>query len=333
MKIALRLSLALLTLILPALAQTPAPGTPLPKNPSALMELAWQQNGLHDATLKPWHIHATWQTLDDKGQPKDAGTWEEWWANEQEYEIIYSTAGFRQTWWATDRGDFITGDDEWPAWIFEEIEDIFTPQHPTQTKSFKEERRKIGGVELQCLVPRQHSGPLHSYCLGFTSPAIRVEINPPVDITYNALSVFQGQILPGDIRLFRLGLPETAIHLDSVEKLSQVTHALFTPPADAVPVAPRRLGFPDVVVGKMNNGENLPTAKDSMGRPINGIIGLDVVVGKDGTISRLEVIGATPGLNQQPFLDALSKRRYEPSLYRGQPIATRIQEVLTFQTN
>jgi Gram-negative bacterial TonB protein C-terminal len=97
-------------------AQTPAPATAppppqpsssLPADPAALLQLAAQVNGLHGSDLKPWHIRATWQTLDQKKHVKTQGTWEEWWAGSKEYKIIASSTKGQVTVYATNKGRFL----------------------------------------------------------------------------------------------------------------------------------------------------------------------------------------------------------------------------------
>jgi TonB family protein len=114
-----------LTLILPALfaastlAQTPAAATPeatasttqsatpsLPSDPAALLQLAADANGLHAPTLQPWHIRASWQTLDADKHVKQEGTWEEWWAGEKKFKIAITSGDASRTTWGTDDGIF-----------------------------------------------------------------------------------------------------------------------------------------------------------------------------------------------------------------------------------
>lgn len=308
---------------------------PLPKNPAALMQLAWQQNGLHGADLKPWHVRVTWQTVDRRGQPQQTGTWEEWWASPTEYKEEYETEGFHQTWWVTDHGDYVSGDRGWPAWIFSEIENIFTPQTQDLKKHDDLVRtwRKIGGARLQCLknidAPR---GADFAYCLDVALPAIRVYTEPAVEAIVTTVLQFQGQFLPGDLRLFRLGMPDTEIHLDDAQELNQPPDSTFRPPSDASTAAPRRFVEADgLVPGLTLAHKPLPPPRDTHGRMlINAVISMSIIEAKDGSVSRVEVVGATPGLNQEPYLDFFKAERFRPSIYHGQPIAVRLQVALTF---
>jgi len=66
---------------LPAQSPTPAGSAPvMPADPTELMRWAARVNGLDSASMKPWHLKATYQISDDEGKNKDQGTFEEWWA-------------------------------------------------------------------------------------------------------------------------------------------------------------------------------------------------------------------------------------------------------------
>ncbi len=112
------------TLLLPVLiaaatlAQTPAAPIPaatapateaasLPTDPTALLQMAADANGLHAPTLKPWHIRATWQVLDEKKHAKTQGAWEEWWAADQQYKIVAVSGSDRETIYGTNHGAFV----------------------------------------------------------------------------------------------------------------------------------------------------------------------------------------------------------------------------------
>lgn len=326
--------LALLSACASAAAQN-SPPAELPKDPKALMQLAWQQNGLHDASLKPWHIHVAWQTVDGQGRTTAQGTWEEWWAGESQYRIVYDTAGFHQTWWATPGGYFTSGDSGWPPWIFTEIESVITPLRAApdaKASKYKREQKKFGAVELQCLSERDHKD---AYCFNGKSPAIRAVLSPPVDLICNEPFAFQDRIVPRKFQVFQLGLGETTVQIDSIELLTGINDTAWMPPHDAMKSDPRRPENSGDITGGRRIAGDFPELTDRAGHIIPYcILGLDEVVGADGRISRLEVTGATPALDQAGFIREYEKSaRYRPAMYHGKPIAARITEVLTMQTH
>lgn len=310
-------------------AQAAAPNSGLPRKPNDLIRLAFQQNGLPATGLKPWHLHVTWQTVDAKGNVQETGTWEEWWAGKSEFKEVYEEPGFHQTYWATDHGDFVTGDQGWPAWIFAELESIYTPYHSAAEagEKFEREWKKFGPAKLQCLNPHEREGQetTTSYCFDEVSPAIQVEIDSPIEVALYGSESFQGQMVPNSAHLVRLGLPDTIIQLNSIEELAQAPASLFRPPPDAVPVDPRRMQGMDGVVSARFPGERLIAPLEEQRRiTIRGVIvALDIVVAKDGTVSRAEVVGATPELDLEPVLKAVKQAHCDPAMWHGLPIASR----------
>lgn len=310
-------------------AQTAPQNSALPEKPGDLIQLAFQQNGLH-GDLKPWHIHVTWQTVDAKGKVQQTGTWEEWWAGKSEFKEVFEQPGFRQTYWATDHGDFISGDSGWPAWIFTELEDLYTPHHSaTETgEKFRRAWKNFGKARLQCLSPAKEETNI-SYCFDTGSPAIQVEIDPPVEVALYGPEFFQSQIVPSSGRLIRLGLPDTVIRLDSIEEMAQVPATPFAPPANAVPVDPRRPeGMDGFVAARVRERGPIPEMPLTLPRTIRHVvIAFDVVVAKDGTVSRVELVGASPGMDVASCLSGAQQWRYHPATWNGRPIATRFTRV------
>ena len=101
-------------------AQTTAPA--LPTEPAALLQLASKLNGLHGADLQPWHVRATWQTLDEERQPKEQGIWEEWWVGEKKYRMTNKSADAERTIYGTDRGRYEVGGAGKVPWQFATVE-------------------------------------------------------------------------------------------------------------------------------------------------------------------------------------------------------------------
>lgn len=85
--------------------QTTSPA--LPSDPAALLQLASQVNGLHGSDLQPWHLRATWQTLDEKKHVKSQGIWQEWWVSDKKYRIVTSSTEGQEAIYGTDHGALV----------------------------------------------------------------------------------------------------------------------------------------------------------------------------------------------------------------------------------
>ena len=81
----------------PATAQTTAPAqeTPadLPGDPKELMLLVSKSNGLTGDDVKPWHVKASYQLLDDQGKVEDQGIYEELWVSPTKYKRTFTGKG------------------------------------------------------------------------------------------------------------------------------------------------------------------------------------------------------------------------------------------------
>ena len=79
---------------------------------------------------------------------------------------------------------------------------------------------------------------------------------------------------------------------------------------------PRREGTP-----------HYPT--DAQGTGVEGVVGVEIVVGTDGTVTDARVVRSIPLLDSAA-LDAVKKWRYEPTLVNGQPVPVRMMTTINF---
>lgn len=267
MRLARVLCLCLLAPAAGVSGQTPSPGAPpasaqtatsaLPDDPAALLQLAAQVNGLHGTDLKPWHIRATWETLDDQGKPKDQGTLEEWWAGDKKYKVTYKSDKVDRTSYQTDHGFYLAERTSANPWQFATAERLI--RQPVVAVDFaapmKTSRRSVdvhqGGVPMHCAVQgalnadgtpirvlNHRDGTAHpmefGYCFAGDLPAIRSEWGSDGGLTvFNSVILFQGQYLARKIRYSGAGGEETDISLELAEVMDPVTDADFVPPPDA----------------------------------------------------------------------------------------------------
>ncbi len=84
----------------------------LPADPTALMTLAHERNGLTGSGVKPWHMHGTYHSYKD-GKPEYEGTYEEWWISPTQYKVSFSNPKETQTDFATGTALLRDGAQEW----------------------------------------------------------------------------------------------------------------------------------------------------------------------------------------------------------------------------
>jgi hypothetical protein len=306
-----------------AFAQAPAPALPpLPKDPTALLQLASQVNGLDGDSLQPWHLRATW-TMPDKGQIGDHGTFEEWWAGPDRSETVLTADGFHQTRWVTSHGSFMTGDDGFPPWVFELVLQSYLTPAPNAESLARLRPRSVqasGKDRAMRCAGQGASTIVTKFCFDGNLPAIRIRGAEVTEAAFNNLIQFQGRYLAQDVHVVRLGMPPVDIHLDEVGSLHDVAAADLSPPANAVPASPwgsspkHGLIFPVRI-----SGETPQLDPNGASRGSVVAVELSIVVEKDGSVSHIEVIGGTPSA-QQPYVNAVKTWRYRPATLDGSAI-------------
>lgn len=365
-------SLVAATVLLVALSaygQTPAPQTPgattspsesaatqpLPKGAAALLKLASEVNGLHGADLKPWHVRAGWQTLDEQGKPKEEGTWEEWWAGEKKYKIVYRSADVDRTTYGTEKGRYIAGGPDKVPWQFVTVERLIqTPVAMARSGSGMKSILSVkdvqrGSAQLTCAsqdMVMPDGNPIEvtrpdgtsrqlefSECFSSDLPAVRAEETSQGSQTvFNAIVRFQGKYLARKIRYVNAGRVETDISVDVIEPLDPVIDAEFTPSADAVlmPESKSVVVSPGIIAGNRIRGSFLQYPPDARAAHVQGTVVLKAHILKDGTIGDLAVISG-PEMLQKAAIDCVKTWRYRPYLLNGQPVEVETQINIVFR--
>jgi hypothetical protein len=101
-----RLLLAFFLAVVPQAFSQTTPTTPpdLPKDPREVLAMAGPFYDFNDATLKPWHLKATYQLYDQSGKPSEQGTYEYWWVSSKIYRTTWSRPSATRTDWHTADG-------------------------------------------------------------------------------------------------------------------------------------------------------------------------------------------------------------------------------------
>jgi hypothetical protein len=72
------------------------------------------RNGLQSPDLLPWHIVVAYDQFDEDGDNVHSGWYEEYWLSAKKYKRIYKSDNFNQTDYATEKGLYRHGDQQWP---------------------------------------------------------------------------------------------------------------------------------------------------------------------------------------------------------------------------
>jgi hypothetical protein len=312
-------SACLLPLAIATLTAKTAPPLP-PNDPAALLQLASRVNGLHGNDLRPWHLKASWQTLDDHKQTREQGSLEEWWTGETQSKVRLSTSGFDQTRWLTNHGEFSAGSSGLPLWQFGVVaQNLIAPlpkPNPISGMGFNPVRDKKLSA-LRCFAAeRLTSITFRKLCFSGDQPTIRIVETDATRIAFNTSIDFQGRSLARDLIVDRAGEPQLVIHIDEIGVIEQDDAADLAPSADAVLASPwLHVPVPLLNVHKIS-GDLIGYPAGSTTTRMQGGVTCSAVLGKDGKLHNVAVIGASPFF-RPAVLSALSTWIYSPILLDG----------------
>jgi len=332
-----------------------APATALPSDPKTLMQLAKKINGLTGPELPPWHLKSTFKAFDEKGDPKDQGTFEELWAAPNKFKLIYTSTSFSQTEYGTWKGTLGTGDHHFPPDPLSFLQFLTVNPLPSDMQINRGEldlqQRDVEGIRLNCFdlrnspsvvpidpktnqpiapVPVSSSGPSATYCMDARNILVQsiTGILEKIRASYTNPLIFQGRNLPGDLILERGGVVILRSHVESIELLN-VNEADFQPSTDAAPlalsesqrpIAPQQFSLSaDVAAGYLSHAVAPVYPPIAKAARVSGTVVLQATLSKQGAIENLRVISGPP-LLQQAALDAVKQWVYRPYLLNGEPV-------------
>lgn len=347
-----------LVLPVPALAQTAAQSedhlapistaslTPLPSDPIAVMASAKQLNGFDESGAKGWHVRATYDIYDAKGALTESGVYEELWSSPTRYRRSYTGTKFTQTDYASAKGLYRSGDQQWPpaqtVGLVRRL--LITPlDYPgiEPETSLVRDERSIGQVRFVCVaqkpknpspykivgVPEQQT--YKANCFMPQTPVVRVALLPRSDraAMWNNFGLFEGRYVPRDIVVMERGKKKLTIHLDSAEEVKSPDEA-FAPAANAKGPIAGPIEGPSGIAYQVHSEAPMypPLARNIH---IQGDVTMQVTVGEDGSVTDVKVQDG-PGILRPGTVEAVRKWRYEPMLIMGKPVEMSIEVVVHY---
>lgn len=339
-----------LTLFLPifvaiAIAQTPAP-TPtaapvpaLPKHPEEIFAAAARLYDFSSPTLKPWHLKASYQLYDEKGDPTDKGTYEYWWASPDTYRSSWTRPGVEATDWHIQGKHYHLGTGQSLAFFERKMQsDLLSPLPRTEDLDpekvrFDRQEEDFSGVKLPCVMVI-HKMPLHAqaqvvpigmfptFCFDPQHPILRAyHAFGATSVLYNKVARVQGMFLPRELAVFDGKRRVLTSTIDSVAGLSPTAPDL-TPSKDAIESTSvqRAQLSPEVAHGYLVKQVRPIYPQDAKSARIQGVVVLKALIGTDGRVHDLSVIdGPSPSLIGAAML-AVSQWEYKPYLLNGAPV-------------
>lgn len=272
-------------------------------------------NGLQSTDLLPWHIVLTYDQFDEDGDNVHSGVYEEYWVGASKYKRIYKSDNFNQTDYATDKGLYRHGDQQWPdraqSQVRAEVIAPFSYAATLQGFHGRKVERTFSGYKLQCVLVERDSGISDptQYCFEPDSSVLRYNRGFGwFQTVYNRIVPFQGRNLAEEVDVTDGGKPYLKLRVQTIELISHVEGSEFMPPTDAV--GP---------LGDRVSGVHLMPAKTSVRqwpaslRTQHFTVTVEIVIGKNGhVVSAHGVSGLSEGY--KACEDAVRKWVFRPYL-------------------
>jgi TonB family protein len=329
-----------------------APDNPgLPKDPREVIAAARPFYDFSDAALKPWHLKASYQLYDEKGDPGEQGTFEYWWVSPQLNRISWTRASATHSYWHTADGKHVLKESGVPLTYFEyKLHSALLSPLPDDKDMDPEKSRlerqtvTLGGNKIPCIMVgpivgrfgkgmQSPMGLFPTYCFDAEKPVLLVSYSlGGVTAAYNKIVKVQNRYLAREVVFYEGKQKILTATVDSITGLVPADAALV-PPAD-VGVSDER---PVNLVGGIAQGMLLKKAvpiypEDAKQARVSGTVVLQATIGTDGGIHDLRVVSAPWPSLAASALWTVSHWQYKPYLLNGNPVEvqTTVNVVFSF---
>lgn len=290
-------------------------------------------NGVDSPDIHPWHILMTYDQFDEDGDNVHSGTFEEFWAGQEEFKQIYKSDDFNQADYATDRGLFRSGDQRWPNSTELQVPaEVITPfSYATTLKGFSgtSVERTFGGYNLTCVLLEKDSMKLSDptqYCFEPGGSILRYSHGSSwFQTAYNRIVSFQGRNVAQDVDVTDGGKPYLKLRVEAIELISHVDDADFVPPSNAVgPIGGRISGVLPTLI-KMG-----PLQPPASLRGQYFSVEVEFVVGTNGHVISAHAISG-PQEGRKACEESVRKSLFAPYLVLGKPVEVETKTECDFQ--
>jgi len=278
-------------------------------------------NGLQSSDLLPWHIIVTYDQFDEDGDNVHSGVYEEFWAGTKKYKRIYKSDNLNQTDYATEKGLYRLGDQQWPdraqLQVRSEIVEPFSYAATLVGFHGTNVERTFSDYKLRCVLLEKDSvisNPTQ-YCFEPGGSVLRYSKGFGwFQTVYNEIVPFQGRSLAQEVEITDGGKPYLKLRVQTIELISHIDDADFLPPPTAIgPLGNRVSGVHPVPV-KM-----IPPQWPASFRSQHFTVTTEVVIGKDGHV--VSVHGTSgPTEAYKTCEDSVRKWVFKPYLILGEPV-------------
>lgn len=312
----------------------------LPSDPHALLAEAMPLYDFYDPALKPWHLKASYQLYDLKGNPAEQGTWEYWWASPKVRRSSWTRTGATRTDWWTAGGALYRIESGKPLRYFERtLETVLLSPLPPRgvldsgrlklvLKMIPEGQSKLAcvGTTLQWEQNGKLQAPSSAtpqyYCFEPSTLELRMTYSNSITAQFGQIVKTQGRYLARQVVISVGKQKVLSISVDKTDGIDP-SDAMLSPASDAV--------LAHAVVSRPSSGQSDDNVtKGSLVKktqPVypmiakmaheQGVVVLGAVIGTDGRVHDVEVIASPSPVLADSAVDAVKKWEYKPYLLNG----------------
>jgi hypothetical protein len=211
----------------------------------------------------------------------------------------------------------------------EVVDPLYTAADPGPNTKLDKIVWTIGSTQLPCVIIRHtdriiSDNGLRKYCFGSKLQVIRYTRGQGWDETvYNDVFDFQGRHVGRQVQVTHAGKKYLEIRLSSLEEVSPVEGADFTPTPDAVAIGETiELEGPEVSTHLVK-----ALSIDSRLQGSEGKFLLQLVIGRDGRVREAKAVEGPEKLRRAAE-DATRKLQFRPFLILGEPVEVRTTWIL-----
>ena len=289
-----------------------------PNDPQTLLKAAAQYYDYDSYNMKPWHLKASYQFYDLKGNPAEQGKWEFWWVSPKIQHSVLTRNNITQSEWSTVDGVFRKQDGGSLRYFERNISQALLVSLPSE-KMIDSGRMKlelkmapVGQMQLACVnatLQWENNGkpkglPSGIYCFNPSTLFLQSLNQNSTLYEYDQLVKTQNRYLAKQVAVMIGDHKVFTITIDTIDEITPEGSAL-TRPADAILVSePVRENSYTKNEGGVSFGseggvmfgslvKKAPPVYPNLAKiaHIQGTVVLAAVIGKDGKDSRFGNVG------------------------------------------
>lgn len=293
----------------------------------------------NDPALKPWHLKASYQLYDAKGNPSEQGIFEYWWASPNVSRSTWTRGAASHTDWHTADGKnaYLTtgaGIEFFESKLRMALLDPLPDPGSLDPAKFNLDRDEVkaGTVKMPCVMPvpkmDQHGQALRiplglfpTYCFDPVYPALRITNSfGTVAMEFNRIVKIQGKFLPREIDLYEGKRKILSATVDQITMISAANPAFTPDPQAHFPKLSRVDISAGVAVGMLEKKVQPVYPQDAKDARVSGTVVLKATIGRDGNVHDLSVVsGPWPSLIASA-MQAVSQWHYRSYMLNGEPV-------------